>query len=374
MRFCIIGAGSGGRAFAAYLSSMGYPISLYNRSFSRISEIQEKGGIEATGELEGFFPINLVTMDLKLAVKDANIILVVTPAFAHKEIAIKLSPYLKEGQIIILNPGRTFGSVEFLRIIENERGKIPIFIGETQTLSFTSRELPGNKVNIIKIKNSVNYSTFPDKYTDLVHEILKDIFPHLVPNEDYLEVTLNNIGMLLHPALSLFNAGPIDFGKEFKFYKEGATPQICQVLEEIEIELNEIFGILGLKQLRFDKWAAKCYGVYANSIYDAIQKVEAYRNINAPAQLVTRYFTEDIPMGLVPIASIGDFLGIDTPTINSIIHLSSIICGVNFRKEGRTIEKLQLENYLRERLYTTKLLSEDLIFSKDKRITKSENT
>lgn len=374
MRFCIIGAGSGGRAFAAYLSSMGYPSSLYNRSFSRISEIQQKGGIEATGELVGFFPIDLVTMDLKLAVKDANIILVVTPAFAHKEIAKKLSPYLKEGQIIILNPGRTFGSVEFLRIIENERGKIPIFIGETQTLSFTSRELPGNKVNIIKIKNSVNYSIFPDKYTDLVHEILKDIFPHLVPNEDYLEVTLNNIGMLLHPALSLFNAGPIDFGKEFKFYKEGATPQICQVLEEIEIELNEIFGILGLKQLRFDNWAAKCYGVYANSIYDAIQKVEAYRNINAPAQLVTRYFTEDIPMGLVPIASIGDFLGIDTPTINSIIHLSSIICGVNFRKEGRTIEKLQLENYLRERLYTTKLLSEDLIFSKDKRITKSENT
>ena len=174
MRFCVIGAGSGGRAFAAYLSSKGYPISLYNRSFSRISEIQRKGGIKTSGELQGFFPIDLVTQDLKLAMKDADIIMVVTPAYAHRDIALKISPYLEDGHIIILNPGRTFGSIEFLRIIQSKRGNIPVFISETQTLLFTSRKLKGNRVNIIKIKNSVNFSTFPDKYTDLIYHILKE--------------------------------------------------------------------------------------------------------------------------------------------------------------------------------------------------------
>jgi opine dehydrogenase len=374
MRFCIIGAGSGGRAFAAYLSYKGYPISLYNRTFSRISEIQEKGGISSKGELQGFFPIDLVTQNLKLAIKDADVILIVIPAFAHKSIAEQVSPYLTEGQIVILNPGRTFGSVEFLRTVQKQRGNIPIIIGETQTLLFTSRKLPGNGVNIIKIKNSVNFSTFPDKYTYLIYEILKDIFPQLVPIDDYLEVTLNNIGMLLHPGLSLFNAGPIDCGKEFRFYKEGATPQICQVLEEIQIELNRIFRILGLKQIRYDKWVKKCYGICANSVYDAIQKVDAYKNINAPTELITRYFTEDVPTGLVPTASIGDFLGIDTPTIDSIIHLSSIICGINFRKKGRTIKNLQLESYLKERLYKMRYLGEEYIFEDEISTTKSEDT
>jgi len=374
MRFCIIGAGSGGRAFAAYLSSKGYSISLYNRSFSRISKIQEKGGILSKGELQGFFPIDLVTQNLKLAIKDADVILIVIPAFAHKSIAEQVSPYLTEGQIVILNPGRTFGSVEFLRTVQKQRGNIPIIIGETQTLLFTSRKLSGNGVNIIKIKNSVNFSTFPDKYTDLIHEVLKEIFPQLVPIDDYLEVTLNNIGMLLHPGLSLFNAGPIDCGKEFKFYKEGATPQICQVLEEIQIELNRIFRILGLKQIRYDKWAEKSYGIHANSVYDAIQKVDAYKNINAPTELITRYFTEDVPTGLVPISSIGDFLGINTPTIDSIIHLSSIICGINFRKKGRTIKNLQLESYLKERLYKMRYLGEEYIFEDEISTTKSEDT
>ena len=169
--------------------------------------------------------------------------------------------------------------------------------------------------------------------------------------------------MLLHPALSLFNAGPIDYGKKFKFYKEGATPQICQVLEQIEVELNEIFQCLGLRQLRYEKWAGKCYGINANCIHEAIQKIEAYKDINAPDHLITRYFTEDVPTGLVAISSLGRFFGIKTPTIDSIIHLSSIICGTDFLKEGRTVERLELEDYLRKRIKRKGYLTEELNFN-----------
>jgi len=346
MKICVIGAGSGGRAFAAYLSSKNFSVSLYNRSFSRIYEIQKKGGLQAEGALKGFFPIELITQNLKLAVNDAKIIMIVTPASAHKDIAEEIAPYLTQGQIIILNPGRTFGSIEFTMIIEQRRGQLPIFIGETQTLLFTSRALDGNRVNILKIKDSIKFTTFPDKYTFLVYDVLKDIFPQLEPIDNYLEATLNNIGMLLHPAISLFNAGLMDFGKEFKFYMEGTTSRVCMVLEEMEMEINEIFQRLGLKQFHYTKWVKKCYGVKANSIYEAIQKVESYHDIKAPKQLITRYFTEDVPTGLVPVSSLGMLLGVKTPTIDSIIHLSSILCGINFKNTGRTVQKLGIERYI----------------------------
>ncbi len=345
MRFCVIGAGSGGRAFAAYISSKGFPVSLYNRSYSRISAIKRKGGIKAKGALEGFFPLELITQNLKLAIKDADIIMVVTPASAHKSIAKKLAPIISTNQIIILNPGRTFGSVEVKGIIDKINRKNFIRVGETQTLLFTSRELAGNEVNIITIKDTVSFSTFPDKFTFLVYDVLKEIFPQLIPVENYLEVTLNNIGMLLHPAMSLLNAGMMDFGKKFKFYKEGATPRVCEVLENIELELNEIFLKLGLKQLRYHKWVKKSYGVNADKIYESIQNVEAYKNVNAPDKLITRYFTEDVPTGLVPVASLAEFLNVSTPTINAIIHLSSILCGQDFKKNGRTLQKLKLYDY-----------------------------
>jgi hypothetical protein len=42
-------------AFTASLSSKGYTMNIYNRSFYRISEIRRTGGIKVSGELEGFF-------------------------------------------------------------------------------------------------------------------------------------------------------------------------------------------------------------------------------------------------------------------------------------------------------------------------------
>ncbi|MFX1502999.1 MAG: NAD/NADP octopine/nopaline dehydrogenase family protein, partial [Promethearchaeota archaeon] len=345
MKFCIIGAGNGGRAFAAYLSSKGHSVNLYNRSFSRIVDIKKKGGIKASGEIKGYFPVKLVTQDLELAARDVDVILIVVPASAHKDIAEKIAQYLSQDQIILLNPGRTFGAVEFRRIIEKKGIQFPIFIADTQTLLFTSRQLKKNEVEILKIKNLVDFATFPEKDTFFVYDTLKDIFPQLNPVDDYLEMTLNNIGMLLHPTLSILNAGAMDCGKEFKFYAEGASSRICEVLEYLQIEISKIFMALGLKQFNFCKWANRSYGIKKKSIYEAVQNIKAYQNINAPKQLITRYFTEDVPTGLVPFSSLANFLGIKTPIIDSVINLSSILCGINFRIEGRTIIELDLEEY-----------------------------
>ncbi|MFX1492817.1 MAG: NAD/NADP octopine/nopaline dehydrogenase family protein [Promethearchaeota archaeon] len=350
MKFCVIGAGNGGRAFASYLSSKGHSVNLYNRSYSRISDIKKRQGIKSKGELKGFFPINLITQDLKLAVKDVDVILVVIPASAHRSIAKKITPYLSQDQIILLNPGRTFGAVEFRKIIEEERDPFPIFIAETQTLLFTSRQLKKNEVKILKIKDSVDFSAFPEKDNFFIYDTLIDVFPQLNPVDDYLEVTLNNIGMLIHPALSLMNAGAIDGGMEFKFYKEGATSRTCEVLERIQLELYDIFRNLGLKQPRFCKWAHKSYGINEKSIYKSIQNINAYNNIKAPKNLMVRYFIEDVPTGLVPTASLGDYLQVDTPIIDSIINLASILCGIDFKEEGRTIEKLDLKDFLNGRI------------------------
>ncbi|MHA1670193.1 MAG: NAD/NADP octopine/nopaline dehydrogenase family protein [Promethearchaeota archaeon] len=346
MRFCVIGAGNGGRAFAAYLSSKGYCVNLYNRSYSRIYDIKKKGGIKVKGKLKGFFPINLITPNLNLAVKDVDIILVVTPASAHRSIAKNLAPFLANDQIILLNPGRTFGAIEFRHVIEKERGNLSIFVAETQTLLFTSRQLKKNKVHILAIKDSVDFSAFPEKDTFFISDTLRDVFPQMNYSDNYLQVTLNNIGMLLHPTISLMNASAMDSGREFNFYAQGASLHTCEILETLQTELRKILEKLNLKPINYCKWVEKSYGFKAKSIYKAIQKIKSYKNIVAPKELMSRYFTEDVPTGLVPMASLGEFLEISTPIIDSIINLSSILCGIDFKTEGRNIMNLNIANYI----------------------------
>ena len=45
-RYTIIGAGNGGRAMAAHLALMDFPVVLYNRTPEHVAAIKARGGID----------------------------------------------------------------------------------------------------------------------------------------------------------------------------------------------------------------------------------------------------------------------------------------------------------------------------------------
>ena len=59
-----------------------------------------------------------------------------------------------------------------------------------------------------------------------------------------------------------------------------------------------------------------------------------------PAQQRAACAGEDVPMSLVPLSSLGQSLGVPTPTIDMIIQLAQLLHGKDYRREGRTVERL----------------------------------
>jgi len=53
-----------------------------------------------------------------------------------------------------------------------------------------------------------------------------------------------------------------------------------------------------------------------------------------------RYITEDVPMGLGLLSSLGQHLRIPTPVADTLIRFASIVLNRDFVRESRTIEKL----------------------------------
>ncbi|GAH76920.1 unnamed protein product, partial [marine sediment metagenome] len=64
-----------------------------------------------------------VTNDIKLALEGAELIMIVTPANAHAKIAKDCAPHLKGNQVVILNPGRTGGALEFDKVLIEKKIK-----------------------------------------------------------------------------------------------------------------------------------------------------------------------------------------------------------------------------------------------------------
>lgn len=96
---------------------------------------------------------------MEKAIKDVDIILVVVPASAHYKIAEDMLLYLKDGQIIVLNPGRTGGALEFHNVIR-KREDLDVVIAETDTFIYACRSSMG-KSKIYKIKEVVSVAAIP---------------------------------------------------------------------------------------------------------------------------------------------------------------------------------------------------------------------
>jgi len=115
-------------------------------------------------------------------------------------------------------------------------------------------------------------------------------------------------------------------------------------LEAIDSERVSVAEALGIRVLTAREWLYLAYGTTGDNLFEAMRKNAGYRGIMAPRTLRVRYLSEDVPTSLVPIASVGKKFGVDTPVINSLIELASRLNNCNYWEEGRTVEKLGIEN------------------------------
>ena len=352
--FAIIGAGSGGIAMTAHLLSQGYKVNLFNRSKERIATIKKNGTIKSYGEIKGTFQPEIITTNIEKAISGVNVIFVVVPAFAHKDIAELCFPHLKDSQIVILNPGRTFGAIEFAQILKNKRKFLNIIVAESQTLLHTCRMSKEDTVNVLAIKKRIALATLNSNQIQKVIKLINKPLPQFVPAKNILETGLNNVGAIFHPTPILLNIGWIETPRtKFKYYYEAITPTVAKFLEQIDKERIQLAKAMGVKTISARQWLYRVYGARGKTLHEAIQNNTYYQTIDAPNTIHHRYIYEDIPTGLVPLASLGEWLKINTPITNLIIDLACKICQKNFRKEGRTIKNLKIQNFLEKHKYKT---------------------
>lgn len=342
----VIGAGHGGKAMAAELASRGFPVRLYNRAWQHIETIALRGGIELGfwDRRTAFGALAMATSDIAQALDGAKLIMVVVPASGHYDIATACAPHLQDGQIIVLNPGRTGGALEFRQILQQQNCTADVVIAEAETFLFASRSMGPAEAHIFRRKNTVPLAALPATKTPDVLDIMVNIYPQFIDGRNVLYTSLNNMGAIFHPALTLLNAGWIEHTEgEFQFYIEGVTPSIACVLERLDRERVTVAMAMGVHAQTATEWLARAYSAQGNDLHQAIHANPGYKGINAPRSMHHRYVFEDVPCSLVPIAALGKRFGVDVRGIETLIDLACIMHGTDYRHRGRDLARMGLE-------------------------------
>jgi opine dehydrogenase len=348
-KYTVLGAGHGGKAMAAHLALMGAEVALWNRTFEHISVIKKRGGVElesAEGGPHGFGSLSLVTSDMAEAVAHAQVIMVVLPSSAHADIARATAPYLQDGQIVILHPGRTLGALEFTKVIRDNGCTADVTVAEAETFIYASRSDGPAQAHIFRIKEAVPLAALPANRTEKVLAAIEPAYPQFINGVDVLHTGLNNMGAIFHPALTLLNAGWIEHTHgDYQFYVDGVTPSVARVLEVLDRERVTVASSVGVRARTSLEWLKLAYDTIGENLHEAIHNQPGYYGIKAPPTLNHRYIFEDVPMSLVPMASLGMHYGVSVRGMESIIRLGSIIHRTDYWRRGRTVERLGLEQW-----------------------------
>ena len=197
--YVVIGAGHGGKAMAAHLAIMGFRVVLYNRTFDHVAVLKARGGIElesSEGGPHGFGTLAEVTSDLNEALQDAQMIMVVVPSSAHADVAKKIAPYLKDGQIIVLHPGRTCGALEFTKVLHDCECSADVTVAEAETFIYASRSDGPAQARIFRIKEAVPMAALPATRTQVVLDAIHPAYPQFIDGTNVLHTGLNNMGAM----------------------------------------------------------------------------------------------------------------------------------------------------------------------------------
>jgi opine dehydrogenase len=344
IQFTVIGAGHGGKAMAAHLGLNGFRTRLYNRTAEHIAAIKELGGIDLVSKVEEtreFGPLEVVTSNMEEALEGSNMIMVVLPSSAHAEIAKQMAPFLVDGQVIVLHPGRTCGAIEVAKVLRDNNCSADVTVSEAETFIYASRSDGPAQARIFRTKDAVPLAALPATRTPLVLDMIHEAYPQFISGGNVLQTGLNNMGSIFHPALTLLNAGWIESTHgDYQFYIDGVSPSVARVLEVLDRERVTVGSSLGLKTRDAMEWLKLAYNTTGVDLYEAIHNQEGYYGIKAPATLNHRYIFEDVPMSLVPMASLGNRFGVGVRAMDAIIALGNIVHKTDYWRRGRTVEKL----------------------------------
>lgn len=350
MKYAVLGAGNGGQAISGWLAMQGHEVRLYEIVEEKVDRLSKIGQIRLQGAVEGIGKLAGVSHNLRATVLGADVIMVVTTANAHSVIARDLADCLVDGQVIVLNPGRTGGALEFKRTLDAYGCKARVFVSEAQTLIYAARLVEDGIVNIIGVKDKVLLSAIPATDTQQVLDKIGPDFPMFCPAGNVLRTSLENIGAMFHPCVLLFNAATVERNSDFWFYRD-MTPQIAGFIEKFDRERLAVGKAYGVDLLSVSEWISYAYpGTAGDTLCEKMRNNPAYYDIKSPSTIFTRQLTEDIPTGVLPIMELGDVAGVPVPLMHSMVDICGSLLDIDFRKNGRTLEHLGLEGKTKEEI------------------------
>ena len=353
MKIAMLGAGNAGCAVSADLTMHGHEVtliktshSMHDDNYNYLVENNGKMTLNEFGEIKSA-NIHKVTRDVS-EISEAEIVIIYIQTNFHEQLIERIAPYLKDDQILLINPGY-LSTAYVMKHCSDKK----LIIAEAESSFIDGRIMePGLfRVGFRNVRNPIGI--YPAARREEAIAKLDQLGERFVYLNSVVEAALHNPNLVVHTVGSVMSIPRIEKSHgDFCMYHEAYSrdnPATWMILEALDAEKMNVLEKLGFPRLRYVE-ACK----YRNSLDEEKDAKEVFLDYadmdtraKGPTKVDSRYISEDVPQGLVMLEALGIALDVKTPIATALIELASAALGRDMRAEGRTPEKLGLENIQR---------------------------
>ena len=348
MKIAVLGAGAGGTAIAFDCSFHGHEVRLFDfpQFPENIEAIAQKKCINAEGDISGSANVAYAGHDIDVALKDAELIYVVGPAYSTEPFGKAVAGMLRPGQTVIVSPSSCGGALAFKQAAGLALEDDSIRVAETSTLHYAVRLVkPGHVRVFLKLKAGNLLAALPNKHTNDILQLISDVYPSMEPAQSVLQTSLQNANPIIHPAVTLANSARIEgTGGDFLFYEEGVSDSTGRMIKALDQERIAIGAKLGIIVAPDPQMGMRQGYMLEDNYGTGYRKAPGFLGIGAQPQLDHRYLNEDVGYGLVFMSRLARQVDVETPTMDAMIRLTSVLMNRDYAAEAlRTPETLGID-------------------------------
>ncbi len=346
-RVAVLGGGDDARLFAALCLAQGADVTLFSAYGRELEALRSASGIvlRGAGPVGSYqvdrsdAPSVQLTAELDSAVGDAEVIFLTGPVHKQRTYAMVLADHLKDGQVLVLCPGRSLGALETAWALRIGGCTAEVTIVEAQLAPYWF-EAEGAVLHLTDGSSSPA-ATLPRGRTDVI-EGIKRFLPNLIVRDSVLASGFADGSALVEfPALLMGGAAlgsgaiAIPMGgeplPENQSFASLIGPEQKTLIESLASERHAVARKFGVRDLpSADQWIEAHAGAL---------KGEGRRPIPG-ADDAKALLRDGVVGSLVPLISGAELAEVDVPVTRSMVTLASTILGADVASAGRRLDTI----------------------------------
>jgi opine dehydrogenase len=344
MKVAIFGGGAIGLAYAALLLNAGHEVRIATRSCGTVGEaaLRVEGAVAFSGSVHHAHSIGE-------AADWADVLICTRRAPGVQDLVEALLPHVRPSQTLIFSAELSFSAFyAHQRFAAAGRG-LPVVAWSTTVA--TAQRRPDGRIVSSTLRDRIDYATVGARTPDDSGEICEALFGKRFHRlSGALAVALSNLNPPIHLANGLANLTRIETGEDWDNYAN-ITPAVGRVIERLDTERLALAGRFGLNvRSVFEHYLRTFPGISAGSVSEMASQVSAKGpRTPGPTSIDTRYLTEDIPFGLVPLVELARLAGVPMPLHEAGIALAGAYTGRDFTTENTMLASIR-ESWSVERM------------------------